>query len=578
MTAWATIDANQILPSELTSAVQAMAELLTSGLEALKAGASLASGIPSLPSTPDPIAAVVNAVLDTLEGLLKAGRVHVLAIPIAKTPPTPTQAPLPPTIQDLQAALDVDLGTVTPASAAAYADIVARTGGNAGFYSAFAESLMDLSDPNRPQYEGQSDAVVMATLLVGAPSFASIVSAASTLETLIKPRGSANSMVARTVPVPQNLVARVVGASSGKGVGVRLDWDPPKDAFQARYFPGVTITVKRYAVIRTTDPKAQSARGVLDLFSTQALTEGLTSGDAKVIAVGSGANSAYLDESISDPKVPTYYAIAWECATLEEGKVDTLAFDKLSNVVKIAPRAPTPPQTGKSPNWYATEAPIEVFPTVANAARRLIEESRVLLAPKSSPKDRIADAAKLVTASADRLSSRATTLMEDVARLSAALSRPMPSLHVTMMSSATGGNAYLLAELAKRLNDTSDPTRPPFDHGGYVCGICLVAGAPRLADLAAIIAFFESLFGPADASNPLMGILDAVDTLVTQEETTVFDPGMQPTSPEGIDPLTGRPPVASTPAIADDGTAVAGDDPRNPDAGDTNVTPTSELC
>lgn len=580
MTAWTTVNASQIVPAGLVSAINTMAGLLETALTALKTSADLGSRIPPLPSLPSGTATVVNAILDSIQGLLKAGRIHMLVIPIAKTVPRPTPPLIPPTLEDLQATMEITLGPTTQVASDAYADIVARSGGNAGFYAAFAESLMDLQDPNRPQYEAQHDAVMMTTLLVGAPSFASIVSAASTIEMLVRPKGSAGSMTARTVPIPQNLRARPVAAVTGKSVGVRLDWDPPLDAFQARYFPGVTITVKRYAVIRSTSAKIQSARSVLDLFSTQSLVEGLSEGDHKVVAVGSGLNAAYLDDGAA-LSITYYYAVAWECAIVESDATAVLPFDRLSNVTKVDVKTPPPAQTGTSPDWVATGSAIEAFPSLATAAQRLIEEARVLLAPSSSPKQRLADALKLMTDTSARVSARSSDLLADVKRLSAALSRTIPSLHVTQMVSASGGNAYLLAELAARLNDPTDPTRPPFDHGEYVCGVCFVAGASRLADLAAAIAFFDALFGPATASNPLLGVLTAIDTLVTQAETVVFQPDMTPVAPgltSTVDPLTGLPPVPTTPVIADDGVPVASTDPANPEAGDTNITPLSDLC
>lgn len=90
MTAWKTIDASQILPRELSAAVTTMAKLLAEGLDSLEASTSIGQGIPDLPTIPDPVTTVATAVLDTLEGLLKGGRIHVLAVPIAKAPPTPT--------------------------------------------------------------------------------------------------------------------------------------------------------------------------------------------------------------------------------------------------------------------------------------------------------------------------------------------------------------------------------------------------------------------------------------------------------------------------------------------------------
>jgi hypothetical protein len=580
MSDWKTVNPNQLVPAEVVSAITTIADLINT---VLSEPASLSvPTAPSLPSPLDAARAVANALLDTLSSILKGGRVHMLSIPIVKTPPVKPPPALPPTLNDLQAALDIVLGPSSTAAADAYASMVAKTGGNAGFYNAFAQSLMDLADPNRPQYDAQHDAVVMLTLLVGAPRYASITSAATTLDLIVKPKGG-NTMAARTLPVPQSVVGRVVGASVPPGVGIRLDWDAPKDPIAPLYFPGVRFHVTRYAVIRSSSAKLQAASSVLELFPTQALTEGMTSGDFKVIAIGSGKNSAFLDtETPIDPKVPQYYCVTWEVEVSENGGATvTLPFSRLSSVVKVTPKVPTPPQTGESPDWVATDSAINLFPGLSAGAQALIEEARVLLKPSASPLDKINDAITLATGASQRIAARSKELIDDVKRLSTALSSPMPSLYVTQMASATGGNAFLMSELARRLNDKADSTRPPFDAGEYVCGVCFVAGAPRLADLASIITFFEALFGPAAATNPLMGIVAAIDTVVTQAETAVFGPDMRPLTPAqaaGVDPATGLPPVPSTPVIADSGTPVATLDPANPNAGDTNVTPTSELC
>ncbi|HEX7018744.1 MAG TPA: hypothetical protein VF159_01945, partial [Gemmatimonadaceae bacterium] len=355
-------------------------------------------------------------------------------------------------------------------------------------------------------------------------------------------------------------------------------WEPPTDAYQARYFPGVTITVKRYAVIRSTDARVMSARSVLDLFSTRSLTQGMTSGEHVVVAVGSGRNAAYLDTSAPLDK-PVYYAVAWECEAREAGVPSLVPFDRLSPVAKVEARVPTPPQTGTSPDWTATPSVLGVFPGIEDAAKRLVEGARVLIPPSPDPTKRLSSAVARVKDVSARLSARTSELAADLERLSAALSATLPSLYVTRMSSTSGGNAYLLSELAKRLGDVRDPTRPPFDHGEYVCGVCFVAGAQRIADLASVIAFFDSLFGPADAENPLLGVLAAIDTVVTQAETVVFGQDMAPaTNPTSIDPVTGLPPAPVTPVTADDGTPVSTTDPANPNAGNTNTKATADLC
>jgi len=580
MSTWTPIDPNRLLPSGLVAAVSALGDALTAAISTVKDPLAGFASV-SLPSVGDPVTLVVNAILDTLKDLLTAGRIHILTIPIAKTVPGWTPPPLPSTIKDLQTALATRLGPTTTAAADAYTAMVANNGGNAGFYQAFATATADPQDPNRPQYI-ETDAVAMAVLLAGAPRFSAIVSAATTLNILTRPIGN-NDLTARVIPVPQGLTSKVVGAStSSSGVGVRLDWDAPGNGIPL-YFPGIQFTVNRYAVIRTTDPKATRARNVLDLFSTATLTEGLTSGKAKVVKIGSGKNTAYLDASENAaPGIPIYYFVAWECVLNENGTKTTLAFDKLSGVTKVTAIAPTPAQTGASPNWVASPTGIGAFPALGNAANLLNEEARVLLKTKANPASRVSAAVKLSQDAATRLAARSTELIDDVKRLSTVLAAPMPSLYVTQMSSSKGGNAFLLAELGTRLGNTADTSRPPFDDGEYVCGLCFVAGAPRIADLSKIIAFFNALFGSATPANPLLGVLEAIDTLVTQAETAVFQPDMVQfpagTDLTNIDPTTGSPIVPPLPVVAQDGVAVDTMSPANPNAGDTNITPLSELC
>lgn len=588
---WVAINPNKLLPSALVQAVSAASDAISSTL-AEAAGALTLPSLPSLPST-DTAALVINTILDTISGVLKGGQIHTLIVPIVKTVSkrTPT---LPPTLEDLQDSLNITLGpnnTVVTA-ADAYTEMVTKQGGNAGFFSAFAESLMNATDPNRPQYDSQNDAVAMTVLLVGAPRYAAIAPAASTLDILFAPKGD-NGVAARTVPVPQNLTARVVGSTIAPGIGVRLDWDKPASKFVSQFFPGVATAVTRYAIIRSTDVKAQNARTVLDFFTTQTLSVGMSSGSAKVIAVGSGKNAAYLDtEAMLDPKIPAYYCVAWECSISETGVTTTLPFDKVSNIAKAVVIAPTPPQTGRSPVWTATPKAIEAFPAVGRAADRMIEQTRVLLTPSGDSTSRLKGAMQLTVDASNRLSKKASSMVDDVKRFSSALSRVIPSMYVTQMSSATGGNTFLMAELSKRLGDTSDASRPPFDNGEYVCGVCFVAGASRLADLASVVTFFNTLFGPANATNPLLGLLASIGTAVAAAEAVVFGPDMRPlatastttTDSTGqpttipVDPITGKPAVPAHPAIANDGKAVETNSPANPNAGDTNITPPSELC
>lgn len=588
---WSTIDASQLLPSSVVSGINGLAGLANTVLSAFTSELDKIPSLPSAPDTPSPTAIAAQALLDAVESLTNGSKIHVIVIPISKTIPAESPPAIPATVGDLQDWLDVSFGPAE-GTAEAYQRLVASTGGNAGFYRAFSESMFDAADLNRPTYFNQTDAVTMAVLLAGSSSYAGITQAASVLDQLLRPKGSATA-AARTVPVPQNVTAAPVAAATGARVAVKIGWDPPQPTISLPYFPGLVMSISRYAVIRMTGPAAPSVRSVLDIFSTQDLTAGLATKTAKVIAVGSGKNSSYLDtEGPEDPTTPVYYCVAWETSVKERNGTSTLKFDRVSAVAKVHAVAPTPSQTGSPPDWTAFGAAVDAFPAVANATTRLLERGKTLVATQPSPASRLEQGLKTAGAMADRLEARAVDLMNDVKSLQAALSRPMPSLHVTRMTSGTGGNAFLLSELARRLGNVEDSSRPAFDHGEYVCGVCFVAGAPRLADLAAAIAFFDAMFGPAAPANPLMSLLAALDTAVTAAETDVFGPNMQPlpagtpttstgTQPPGgtaIDPLTGKPATASTPVISSAGVPVATSDPENPNAGDTNVKPLSELC
>jgi hypothetical protein len=304
-----------------------------------------------------------------------------------------------------------------------------------------------------------------------------------------------------------------------------------------------------------------------------------------VVAVGSGLNSRFLDSSPpSDPTAPLYYCVAWETDVVESSGTVTMPFDQVSGMAKVAAVAPPPTSSGSPPDWRSVGSALDVFPGVSDIVRRVLAQLESVVQGRPSPTARLKTAMKDAANMAQRLSARAGDLLVDVDRLQASLSRPMPSLHAIQLTSGTGGNAFLAAELARRLGDLSDPARPPFDAGEYVCGVCVVAGAPRLADLAPVIALFGSLVGPADEDNPLLAVLTAIDTVVTQTEATVFDPGMQPIAPIAgrpivfVDPLTGRPPAPVTPVISVQGVPAATEDPANPNQGETNVIPTSDLC
>ena len=599
---WKTLNFNQLIdPSwleDITAGSQKLLGYLTAARAALEQ-AKLAQKVLTA-TVPDVLAIAIKAIADVVEGLLQVGKVHALYIPVSKIFSEEPETYLPTSLDGLQEAYEVsfpELGVVlTEGAETAFAEFTQRTGGTKTFYRVFASSLMDAFDHNRPQYLASNDYVVMSVLLVGAPSFVEIVEAAAALNRLFRPSGD-DDLTARMIPIPQNLTVQVIGAPGANRVAVRLEWDRPPTIFASPYIPRVGIYVNRYAIIRSTNPYILGARSVLDLFPTRNLTVGLSRAGHTVIAVGTGINSSYVDsDSKLDADTTYYYAVAWEVTVSEAGVDKTMAFDQLSSVLKTQVRTIGRSQKGVPPNWWAYKSALDLFPNFAAAMRRFVEELRVLGDRVNGVAALLSQGLDFATENFDQLVRRIADLNEDLLRLATILTQQLPGLYSTTMH-GKGGNAYLLAELAARLNDTQDPDRPPYDENQYVAGVCLVGGGPRLPEVQPLIDMFESLFGDSSASNPLVGILSSLDGVIAAEEAVVFGPDMRPlvgATGTTIDPLTGLPPtgtpasteidiltgqpVSTAHVIAEDGTVVTGTDPKNPEIGVTGLLDLADLC
>lgn len=599
MSSWEKIDLSSLMPSAITQAVSEVTNLIN-GLLTLYKEALDAAKIYQLSLNSgdiDVLGTLVQAVTDILQSVIQAGKIHALFIPIPKiTPGAPTPT-VPPTLEDVVYNMGFSMQEANIAfsktSPDAYASLIDKTGGNRSFFSSFVTTLNDVYDVNRPQYNDPTDAVTMTVMLLGAASFTQLVETAAAFNRVFKPAGNGD-LTSRAVPVPQNVRTRVIGLPTAKTIGVRLDWDPAQDSYSSPYFPSVDMQVLKYAVIRTTDPSAMNTTNVLDYFSTQNLTTGLVSDDAakssKVIAIGTGSNSSYVDDddSLTADKV-YYYCVAWQVQVNERGTPTVMKWDRISNVVKTRVRAVSPSQQGIPPDWVAYGSMIDLVPDVAVQVETLIEEVRVIGARNAGgASSSVLNGINLLEKNVAEFAARIDQLNARAQRLGAIFTSSIPGLYTTQIT-GVGGNALLIGELANRLEDKSDPNRPPYDDNEYVMGVCLVAGGPRITDIQPIIDFLAALFAPAAAKSPLATVLTALNALVTQQETFVFGPNGQPlpqngdgtvTLPDGstvpassIDPNTGAPFIPSNPVIADDGTAVTADSPQNPNAGNTGEVP-----
>lgn len=576
---WYSLNPNELIPSSVLAAAQGVTSLVSEVIQAAELTLSTLPSLPAAPSVPNPSSAVASQLLGALSALTSGVKLNVLVVPIQKTFPNQPSPLLPATASDLQNWTGNNAPVSTDASSA-YQHLVSSSanvsGGNAGFYKAFVNSLLDMTNANRPSFVKTTDAVTAAVIMVGDPSFYNTVQGASGLNQLMRPKAD---LTARTIPIPQNVTATPAAGPSGStaaDVSIVINWDPPSTSYGPQYFPGVTFSVNRYAIIRSTDVTVRSARSVLDLFPTQALTAGMTSGNNTVVAVGTGTNSTYADTGLDpDEEGPLYYSVAWEVNITEQSSTgpttSLVGFDKLSAFVSVDPSAPPPVVSGSSANWGSTSPGQSLFPQVGSTVTQLSQQIQYLQAGAPSTATLMQNAMNTAKASANQLSAGAAALTTQVQNLQASLQRPLPSMYVTRIT-GTGGNTFLTTEFARRLQE-SDPNRPPFDHNEYVCGIVVMAGGPTSASISNASALLDALFGPATPANPLIAILDALGTTVTNAETVMFGPNMQPL-PTGTAPVV----TPVLPVINAAGAPVAGDDPTNPNIDFTNDTPLESLC
>lgn len=602
---WQSINLNNFFPPAIANGLNSLTDIIDRFLDIYKESIAVAEAYEQNLSGGggDILGTLVQALTDIVEGFLQAGKVHVLFVPIPKIFPTQQTPNAAPTLdlvaQELgfsfqQAEIAFASGTNT-----SYTSLLAQSGGNGAFFRTFATSLNDVLDVNRPQYNSPGDAVAMSVLMVGAPSFTALIDVATAFNRLFRPQANMN-LLSRVIPVPQNLRASVIGLPKATKMGVQLAWDAPKPIYDSPYFPAVTTTVKKYAVIRSTDPKvAASAKSVLDFFSTDQLTVGLTSDDkakaSQVIAIGTGSNASYVDSSELDPSKTYFYCVAWQVQVTENGKTQLLKYDQTSNVVKTFVRVPQP-GAAQPPNWTAYGSMIDLVPDLSVMVETMLAQIQALASRQTGgASGSITAALDLLQKNIDQFIQRLDDLNAQAKRLNAIVSAPLPGLFSTSIV-GVGGNAFLVGELANRLGDTSDPNRPPYDDTEYVMGLCLVAGGPRLPDIQPIIAFIESLFGPSNPPNTLNTLLNTIGQVVTTQEKT-WGPNMAayPINPDGtvqipagtvlpdgsvvpaggiavgpttIDPKTGLPKVTPGVTVSASGAPVQALDPANPYTGD----------
>jgi len=616
---WGKLALGDVIPAEIADAVTTINTFITAIAEVQKIVAD-ATKLTKTTSIADIATTLLNNLIQevsaSVEALLATQKVHILFIPLPKKTGSSHSIELPPTLDDYTSTLgyswantkiqfssgiktsaeiigeDVQTAaaSATNAANAAYTQLLKnRNGGNHSFFTTFAESLTDALDESRPLYESHRDVVACGVVLTGAPSFTELATIASAFNRLFK---TPTLKINRIIPIPQDVKIYVATtAETGSKPAIGIKWQPPNTEFTWPYIPDVAIKVKRYAVIRSSRMSARSATNVIDLIGTQDIKTGLEAQDAKVLNIGSGKTSTYIDTDKLDVTKTYYYCVAWEIEITENKTTTVLPWDLISAVKKVTlhknQRSYPNVSTGIPPDWVSYGSLLDLMPDLALTLRNAINLLKG--AGGALSVNTTIGSIDLIKENIETLLAQVRFLSESISNIATAFPKKLPNIYATAFY-GIGGNAFLLGELASRLADVNDPSRPPFDQDEYVIGLIAVTGGGRFTDVAPFITLFNLLFHTTAATldlltpedtpaglaqtpvppppDPLFTALDSLDALINEEEEAVFDQSFAPTDQE-VNPATGLPTEDNFSIFSDELKGIEGNDPTNPESGKT---------
>jgi len=419
----------------------------------------------------------------------------------------------------------------------------ASTAGNRGFWRVLAESTRDVGDGNRPTFTPDF-AVAGTTLVFGSDSLADLYKIFELIESLLE-LGARADLSGRTHLTVQNLKALALpitvpeDPNNPASIGVSLTWDKLGPGVTFPAFSSDQQVVVEYLVIRSTSPRLREASTWSQVFAQQPASDDITDlpeeGANKVIArlPNDGFVTGYLDE---DPDLVEgavyYYAVAARIEVNVDADFETdviLPVGNLSNVIRIEVRRPGDSKGGEPPDWIGTPSLASLFP----ALEALINQIRLALSQLGSfslsgPSilDEIIQQIESLIARGERV----VAILDEInRRLAALLTSDVGGIFSTTFAVPTGGIDGWLGELAKRLSDPSDNTRPPFDNNELVAGVVVVGGAPTLPALDPLLSLLELFFG-GGSSNTLLDAINEIDIVVTATEKRVFGEDMTVTT------------------------------------------------
>lgn len=572
---WVQIELEGVIPeaikqlaSKASIAVDAVKTVLNVQIAALKFVAALTVDLL------DVEAAVAKATVEVIETALEdltGGDValKVLVVPFRKQPNyrlDPTNWPIAATDSDQATLIDEEAAAKERKLNEQLRRAAFYDGGNHGFLRSVADSIFDQDDPNRPT-DGDDVAMFAHVWMVGASDILGILDALLTLEGLFGISLKGKSFVPRTINrTPQDLRLKPIVAPSGK-VGVMLEWkNPPAEQLHPE-FSELRMRLHEVAVIRSTDDEVMKAKNWTDIFGDQQpgvftddddsdreLKDVLSSSNSLSTAIlqyrYDGDRDSYLDDSDLQRDTDYYYAVAYRYAielpegvsgisnaTIVDGFYVT-DYKLLSSVQSVRfAKEIAESGGGIQPDWITSPNLLSMIPDlqfyvlvlqdyVKSIADKLTGTNSALLAYIQFLESEITRYEQLVSKISNRIQ-----------KLLGLLKTPEAGIYTTSIALGSGGSVEFVRELAQRLFDEEDESKPPFTTGTeFVAGLVFLAEAPNLSQLEPVRTLIDLLFGiPESIKSSFEEALDSleevIDSVTADDDDDTLGDDLQPGTP-----------------------------------------------
>lgn len=554
---WKTLDGLNVPPA-LTAlgqtgvqgleAIKTVLEGLRTQAQAVSAVETVSAGLGDVNAA---VGAVTSAVNTALSSVLDDVGVYVLPIPVCKRgtarfaarPDNPDESgsnflrfPANRVLNELSAEDRERLR-----SSGSFQQVVEpqslTAGGNAHALKTLAEALYDSGDDARPRLT-PSSAFAYVAILAGASDLPGVMAQAVSLDRLLNAGGANHVGASRGLAtvVAQNV--RVTPSGRGRRPVVSWDLMPPSSLLES--YDNSTLVTSRYAIIRSKELPARSARKVGELFPSTQLTPGMTGlYGAEVLAVRNydGVSTRYIDEEEVPAGETRYYHLAVD-TILEPAPLPdvghvlaqstpsapiAIGFDALSGcAVYVGPeRRVSSGSSGTAPDWIRTPSVAQVSPAIEAVVDRVQEQLRSFAAISSNVTSSGSAYLRFLQDQVQHYAAQSAQLSTTIQQLQSSLGTLSGGAYVTLRT-GTGGSAQVLSDFNAALNDFADPNRPPFDAGDeFVVGAFFLVAGPNPAAIAAAFALLGALFTPA-SSDPVLEGIAAVATSVAVVEAELL--------------------------------------------------------